>query len=193
MRCSSRPSRLGCSILVVRPNTWLSESHYERVPVTLVNLRFPDPAIFTDGRFTAVHADATCLPFADASYDIAFSNSVIEHVTTWERQQAFASEVRRVAPKLWIQTPARCFPIEPHLLAPFFQYWPRQLQIRAARYFTVWGLLTRPTRAQAEEMILEIRLLTYREMKQLFPDCTILKERFLGFTKSYVAVRGSSG
>jgi len=115
MRCSSRPSRLGCSILVVRPNTWLSESHYERVPVTLVNLRFPDPAVFTDGRFTAVHADATCLPFADASYDIAFSNSVIEHVTTWERQQAFASEVRRVAPKLWIQTPARCFPIEPTL------------------------------------------------------------------------------
>jgi len=42
-------------------------------------------------------------------------------------------------------------------------------------------------------MILEIRLLTYSEMKQLFPDCTILKERFLGFTKSYVAVRGSSG
>ena len=35
----------------------------------------------------------------------------------------------------------------------------------------------------------DIRLLTYREMKQLFPDCLILKERVLGLTKSYVAVR----
>lgn len=168
------------------------ESHYRRFPVTLVNLRFPDPAVFTDGRFDALEADATRLPFADASFDIAFSNSVIEHMTTWERQQAFASEARRVAAKLWVQTPARCFPIEPHLLAPFFQYLPRKLQLRTARYFTLWGLLTKPTRAQVEEMISDIRLLTYREMKQLFPDCTILKERFLGFTKSYVAVRGSS-
>jgi hypothetical protein len=26
-------------------------------------------------------------------------------------------------------------------------------------------------------------------MKQLFPDCLILKERVLGLTKSYIAVR----
>jgi hypothetical protein len=174
------------------PNTWLSESHYERVPVTLVNLRFSDPAVLADGRFTAVEADATCLPFADASFDIAFSNSVIEHMTTWERQQAFASEARRVAAKLWVQTPARCFPIEPHLLAPFFQYLPRKLQFRTARYFTLWGLLTKPARAQIEDMLSDIRLLTYREMKHLFPDCTIARERFLGLTKSYIAVRGSS-
>lgn len=174
------------------PNTWLSESRYQRVPVTLVNLRFPDPAVFTDGRFTAVKADATCLPFADESFDIAFSNSVIEHMTTWEQQQAFASEARRVAAKLWVQTPARCFPIEPHLLAPFFQYLPRKLQLRTARYFTLWGLLTKPTRAQIEQMLSDIRLLTYREMEHLFPDCIIEKERFLGLTKSYVALRGSS-
>jgi len=178
--------------LVVRPNTWLSESHYERVPVTLVNLRFPDPAVFTDGRFTALEADATRLPFADASFDIAFSNSVIEHVTTWERQQAFAAEARRVAAKLWIQTPARCFPVEPHLLALFFQYLPKKLQIRTARHFTFWGLLTKPTRTQIEEMVSDIRLLTHEEMKELFPDCIILKERFLGLTKSYVAVRAAS-
>jgi hypothetical protein len=41
-----------------------------------------------------------------------------------------------------------------------------------------------------DEMIAEIRLLTLREMEELFPDCEILRERFLGiFTKSYIAFR----
>jgi len=172
------------------PNTWLAESNPDlRFPVTLVNLRFPDPKVQSDSRFTPVNGDATDLPFADASFDIAFSNSVIEHMTTWERQQTFAAEARRVARKLWIQTPARSFPLEPHVLAPFFQYLPRNLQTRIARYFTLWGLLTKPSAARVEEMLSDIRLLTYREMKQLFPDCLILKERVLGLTKSYVAIR----
>lgn len=173
------------------PNTWLVESHYEsRFPITLVNIRPPDLHMLTDGRFTPVKGDATDLPFWDASFDVAFSNSVIEHLTTWERQQAFAAEARRVARNLWIQTPARSFPIEPHLLAPFFQYLPRSLQARLARRCTLWGLLTKPDVARTHEMISEIRLLTYREMKELFPDCLILRERVLGITKSYVAVRG---
>jgi hypothetical protein len=178
------------------PNTWLDESGTDEsvdwapFAVTMVNLRYPDPAARRDWRFTPVEGDATALPFADASFDIAFSNSVIEHMTTWERQQAFAAEARRVAGRLWIQTPARSFPLEPHLLAPFFQYWPRGLQRRLARNFTLWGLMVRPDDARVEEMLCDIRLLTLREMKELFPDCTILKERMLGLTKSYIAVRG---
>ena len=173
------------------PNTWIAESQYDsRFPVTLVNLVFPDPNVVRDDRFTAVEGDATDLPLADASFDIAFSNSVIEHMTTWERQQAFATEARRVAKKLWIQTPARSFPLEPHVLAPFFQFLPRRLQRRMARYFTLWGLLTKPNAARVEEMLSDIRLLTHREMKLLFPDCVILKERVLGLTKSYIAIRG---
>jgi hypothetical protein len=173
------------------PYTWLIDSQScEPVPVTLVNLQFPNPAAFNDSRFTAVEGDATGLPFEDRSFDIAFSNSVIEHMTTWERQQAFASEARRVAKNLWIQTPARHFPIEPHLLTPFFQYLPRRLQLRLVRHFTLWGLLAKPSAAEIDELISEVRLLTLREMKQLFPDCLILKERALGLTKSYIAVRG---
>jgi hypothetical protein len=171
------------------PNTWLAESRNDaRFRVTLVNLVFPD--VLTDARFTAVDGDATALPIADGSFDIAFSNSVIEHMTTWERQQAFAREARRVARRLWIQTPARSFPLEPHLLAPWFQYWPQRWQTRLARYFTLWGLMTKPDRARVDEMIGDIRLLSYREFQELFPDCRIVKERVLGLTKSYIAVRG---
>src|SRR4051812_23197597 len=43
-----------------------------------------------------VAADGCALPFRDAAFDIVFSNSVIEHLRTWERQRAFASEVARV-------------------------------------------------------------------------------------------------
>ncbi len=173
------------------PNTWLNETADRTpFPVTMVNLRYPDIALLREDRFTAVEGDATQLPFADASFDLAFSNSVIEHMTTWERQQAFAAEARRVAIKLWIQTPARSFPLEPHLLAPFFQYLPRSVQRRIARNLTVWGWFTRPSPQQVDEMIGDIRLLTYREVKELFPDCRILKERLLGLTKSYIAVRG---
>jgi hypothetical protein len=34
-----------------------------------------------------------------------------------------------------------------------------------------------------------IRLLSYRDMVSLFPDATIRKEKFLGLTKSLIAVR----
>jgi hypothetical protein len=35
----------------------------------------------------------------------------------------------------------------------------------------------------------EIRLLDVGEMKRLFPDAEIVRERFLGMTKSIIAIR----
>jgi hypothetical protein len=166
------------------PQTWISESiDSPQFSVTLINIR--SNGKIEDDRFHSMEGDATELPFADNAFDIAFSNSVIEHVGTWERQQAFAREARRVARKLWIQTPARSFPIEAHLLAPYIQYLPKSLQHRIVRW-TPRGLLQPDV---VHEIVDEVRLLTYREVKQLFPDCLILKERVLGLTKSYVAVR----
>ncbi len=57
---------------------------------------------------------------------VVFSNSVIEHVGTWEDQQAFAAEVRRVGRRLWV--PAYECPIEPHYLAPLVHYLPKEVQ-----------------------------------------------------------------
>jgi len=172
------------------PITWTREAGVETTfPITLCNIRFPRDLASQGARFSAVEADATELPFPDKSFDVAFSNSVIEHLGTWERQQAFAREARRVGDKLWIQTPARSFPIEPHYLAPFIHFLPKNWQRRLARRATLWGLLTKPSPQVIDEWIDELRLLSYSEFKQLFPDCHILKERLLGFTKSYVAVR----
>ena len=101
------------------------------------------------------------------------SNSVIEHLSSFERQQAFASEARRVGRALWIQTPAKEFFIEPHLLAPFIHYFPVSFQRRLIRHFTIWGLVTKPSPAAIESFLQEVRLISFGEMQQLFPDCKI--------------------
>ena len=158
---------------------------------TVLNLSFPPGTAERSPQFTCVTGDACALPFADGEFDVVFSNSVIEHVGTWERQQAFAAGARRVGRKLWIQTPARGFFIEPHLLTPFIHWLPARWQRRLIRYFTAWGWLTRPTPAAVDAFLAEVRLLTRAEVQQLFPDCEILEEKFLGLTKSYIAVRTS--
>lgn len=134
--------------------------------------------------------DGCALPCADGEYAIAFSNSVIEHVGDWDRQQAFAAEIRRVGRKLWVQTPAWECPLEPHFLAPFLHWLPRGPRVWVARWLAPRGWLEGWDRAQAEALVDEIRLLRRREMIALFPDCEILTERLLGvFPKSYIAVR----
>jgi hypothetical protein len=166
------------------PQTWTCESQgHAPFSVTMINIRCDKE--FESSRFHFMLGDATQLPFGDNAFDIVFSNSVIEHVGSWERQLAFAQEARRVARKLWVQTPARNFPIEAHLLAPFIQYLPKRVQHRIARW-TPRGLLTPEV---VHEIINEVRLLNYREIQELFPDCQILRERLFFLTKSYIAVR----
>lgn len=136
-------------------------------------------------------ADGCALPFPDQSFEIVFSNSVIEHVGDFERQKAFSAEVIRTGRRLWVQTPAQEFWIEPHFMTPFIHWLPKSWQHRLTRNFTVWGWLTRPDARQVDAFISDIRLLTHAEMVQLFPGCEILRERvcFGLFTKSYIAVK----
>ena len=156
--------------------------------ITTLNLQAVEvPASMRD-RCTAVTGDGTRLPFSDGEFDIVFSNSVIEHLGSWENQERFAGEVRRVGRRYYVQTPAREFPVEPHLLAPFIHWLPLGLQRRLVRYGTGWGLLTKPSPKQTEDFLQEIRLLTFQEFQRLFPGSVILKEKLLGFTKSYSAL-----
>jgi len=134
--------------------------------------------------------DGCDLPFDDSSYDISFSNSVIEHVGSFEKQQAFAKEIRRIGKQVWVQTPAKECPIEPHYLAPLVHYLPLNVQKRLLRWITPWGWIQKPDQKEVDEMVNATRLLTYREMVQLFPDCHIIVEKlFWLIPKSYIAIR----
>lgn len=167
------------------PSAWEGAGIGARITCLNVDLRDAD-----DGRFTCVRGDGCRLPFPDGAFGVAFSNSVIEHVGAWEDQQRFAGEIRRVAPRIWVQTPNRWFPIEPHFVALFIHFLPRRIQCILARWATPWGWENRPTAEQARAFVDGIRLLTLAEMRTLFPDCEILRERWMGMTKSFIAVRG---
>ena len=157
--------------------------------ITLLNLRLPEEVDAMPPQMVAVVGDATRLEFESQSFDVGFSNSVIEHVGSRENQAKFAAEIRRVARGLWVQTPARSFPIEPRLLALFVHYLPLGWQRRLVRRFTLWGLISRPSQERIDQVLRETRLLNHADMREFFPDCEIRRERFLVLTKSYIAVR----
>jgi len=166
---------------------------YRVVPGKFTVLNLPSYVPPADFRgFELVTGDATNLQYPDGSFDIVHSNSVIEHVGTWENQLAFSREARRVGRGLWVQTPAKFFPMEPHTLDLFLHWFPPRFQRHLLRNFTPWGWVLRPTRQQVDDFLQSTRLLTYKEMQSLFPDCTILREKVGGVTKSYIAYRGPS-
>jgi len=143
------------------------------------------------GGGACVRGDGTRLCFRDGAFDLVFSNSVVEHLGSLERQRRFAEEARRVGRRLWIQTPARGFPVEPHLVAPFLHWLPRAWQRRLIRPLSVWGWLARPSPERVDAFLDEVRLLSAKEMRALFPDCEIRTTRVLGLPKDYIAVRGT--
>lgn len=131
------------------------------------------------------------MPFSDSSFDVVYCNSVIEHLGTYDDQGKLAREVRRVGRGYWVQTPAKCFPLEPHYLTPFVHWLPPRLRRRILPY-TVWARITHPSSDYMDGKAAEIRFLSKRELERLFPDADILRERFLGVTKSWLAVRHSA-
>jgi len=154
--------------------------------VTLLNLSVP-----RERNFTWVVADGRQLPFKDGTFELAYSNSVIEHLKNDEDQNLFAAECRRVGLRYYVQTPNKWFFVEPHLITPFIHWLPRRIQRLLLRNFTVWGLVTRPTGQYCESFINEVRLLDGSDLQRLFPDAEILHERFLGLSKSIMAVKKS--
>lgn len=139
--------------------------------------------------FRYVVGNGCALSEADASYEIAYSNSVIEHLQTWDAQKKFAAELRRVGRAVYVQTPNRWFPIEPHFLTLFIHWLPRCWHRWLFRWLSVRGWLRRGDNVGLDTLVAELRLLTFREMRELFPDCEIRREKFLGITKSFIAVR----
>jgi hypothetical protein len=135
--------------------------------------------------------DATDLSqFADRSFDVAFSNSVIEHLFTLENQERMASEMQRVGRAFYLQTPNFWFPMEPHFLVPGWQWMPMGLRVFIIRRWKCGWLGPCAEKANAQRAIEEIRLLKKRELETLFRSGTVIPELFCRLVKSWVVIGG---
>ncbi|MGV3765457.1 MAG: class I SAM-dependent methyltransferase [Chitinophagaceae bacterium] len=159
------------------------------ISFTLVNL-YPQEA--TAPNFTCVVGDATNLSYKDKEFDIVFSNSVIEHLYTWENQIKMANEIRRIGKSYFIQTPNLYFPIEAHWLFPFFQFLPFPLRVYMTQHYDIGGYPKTNDKAKAVDRVKEVRLLSTREMKKLFPGGICYREKFYGLTKSIIMYKNTA-
>ena len=136
--------------------------------------------------------DGLALAFADLSFDLVHSNSVIEHVGRSREMQRFASEVRRLAPAYYVQTPNFWFPIDPHFYrVPMFHWLPRPLRVALVRRWRV-GLQAPTVDYLRALLVVEYAVLLDRgQLHAHFPDATIVTERFAFLPKSLIALRSS--
>jgi hypothetical protein len=146
------------------------------------------------GWIRAVGGDACDPPaeLTDESFDLVFSNSVIEHVGGHQRRTAFADAVHRLAPHHWVQTPNRYFPIEPHWLFPGFQFLPARARAEVQRRWPVGHFAAlRGKQGDRDRMrdVLEVELVSKSELHWYFPDSEIVPERVGPLTKSWIVVR----
>jgi SAM-dependent methyltransferase len=126
-------------------------------------------------------------PFQDKSFDIGFSNAVLEHVGDIEAQLSFLMEIRRTCRRGMITTPNRYFPIETHTYLILGGYLPLKFFYWIMR--NVKGsemepgkLNTNPLRLLSRrELIKMLKLSGYREFK-IFPN------RFIGFVATWTIV-----
>lgn len=158
------------------------------VTITLVNLEAEEQSF---ENIIPTAGDATDLrDHADASFDVAYSNSVIEHLTDLDSQARMAREVQRVARAYWVQTPNFWFPIEPHFLVPAWQWLSEDARVAILRRRGVGWAGRCEDPEFARQIVREHRLMRRSELQRLFPDAQIVGERFGGLVKSWTAIGG---
>lgn len=140
-------------------------------------------------QFSSSVGNGLSLEYKKGEVDLIFSNSVIEHVGSYQNQQIFANEVRRVSDKYIVQTPSIWFPLEPHSLIPLFQFLPHSIRAILIMTFNINYFPKAKTYTSAFIVSHSTLMFTYKRFKQLFPEAEIQVERFLGIPKSYTAIK----
>jgi len=170
------------------PEFWEQMGTSPGLSVVLLNVKERQTSL---PNFTCVVGDAAEMSlFQDKEFDVAFSNSVIEHVGDRARQAKMAKEIIRVGKRYFVQTPNYYFPIEPHFLFPFFQFLPMACKVFLLRHFAMGWIGKQSTKEAARDAAGAIHLLTRKALRDLFPSAEIYKEKVLGLTKSLVAYGG---
>ncbi len=164
----------------------LDFQYLDRCDITLLNLeKRGDPETHPNVRY--VEGDATDLSaYQDGEFDLAFSNSCIEHIGRYPEWQRMADGMRRVGKRYFLQTPNRYFPIETHFMFPFFQFLPLKVRAWLFQHFDLGYFLKSGDWETCLREVDSIHLLSLRDLKRLFLDAQVKKERLFGLTKSFM-------
>jgi ubiquinone/menaquinone biosynthesis C-methylase UbiE len=122
--------------------------------------------------------DGCELPFPDQSFDLVFSNAVVEHILGPGRQEKFAQEVRRVGKSWFVTTPNYWYPFESHHHLPFFQFLPPPVQMVYNRWLGTHV---------PQGTVQDLALLSARQLQALFPTGRIAKVRVTFWPETLVA------
>jgi len=127
--------------------------------------------------------DGKKFPFPDNTFDICWSNAVIEHVGDKEKQVLFLKEIYRVGKKAFITTPNRFFPVEIHTRVPALHWF------LSKKWFDGFLVLIGKKWATGDYM----NLLSLNELKCLLRgaginDYKIVKNRLLFFALDFVII-----
>lgn len=189
--CQIYPDLSQLSVLDVggSPVIWnLLKQEFNISPKKLILLNQDERELY--GNYECCIGDARQLPHKDNSFDLVFSNSVIEHVGNAEDQLKFARECERVGKEIYIQTPNRWFPIEPHIFAFFIHWLPKPIHKKLS-FLSILSILNAFNVTQemkASEWIDNIDLLSKKQLKKLFLNHKILEERVGGLVKSFIVI-----
>jgi hypothetical protein len=135
-----------------------------------------------------VHYDGTTFPFEDKTFDVCWSNAVIEHVgrqeNRWAAQVFFVKEIARVARTAFFTTPNKHFPVEVHTRTPLLHWLPKPIFDRYLR-------LTKRAWATGDYM----DLLSMGDMRRILREAgigryRIIQNKLFGMTLDFVVVFG---
>ena len=130
----------------------------------------------------AVSYDGKDFPFPDKTFDVCWSNAVIEHVGDADLQLHFLKEIVRVSRRAFVTTPNRLFPVEVHTRTPLLHLLPKPA-------FDAFLRATGRSWAAGDYM----HLLTESGLRKLLARCGVsryrlFRNRLAGFTLDFVLV-----
>lgn len=127
--------------------------------LNLVKANYPE--------LTTVLGDGKKMEFKSETFDITFSNAVLEHVGSNDEQIKFLRECIRVSRKhIFIITPYRYFPIEMHTKIPLLHFLPinlfrKFLKLLGEKFLSEEKNLNLLTKTQLKDMCVKLNLKNY--------------------------------
>lgn len=135
----------------------------------------------------AVVGDACELPWPDKSFDVVYSNAVIEHLGSFEKQKRMAAEIMRVGKRWFVTTPNRWFPFEFHMRLPLVTWLFGDSYLRIGNIISYNHLRGRYMIGVKRN---DLRLMSAGELRKCFPGSNIIKQRVTFMAETLIAVGG---